>query len=361
VLTAHAVDGRRGSWFDPVQLDALTRTARHPAERRPDLQMASAITLIEQGRYWYRGRAPEALAATHRFEQVAEFLWTGHLPSAVPAWPVDARAATAARRAHAALPGTALVPERLRVVVAVLGALDALRFDLRPAGVTATARRLMATTVAVMAPGHAGTLAERVGAWLGPRRLTARATRAIDTALIVMADHELAASTLAVRVAASFRADPYAAVSAGLGAMAGTWHGAASRRVEEVLAQVARGQPAERVVGRLLLEAPAVPGFGHPLYPGGDPRVEVLLALARSFQPTAADAVLAIARAQGLPPPNVDFALGVLARALRLPAGAGEAIFTVGRLAGWTAHALEEYANPTAFRQRAVYTGPRPE
>jgi citrate synthase len=57
----------------------------------------------------------------------------------------------------------------------------------------------------------------------------------------------------------------------------------------------------------------------------------------------------------------VDFSLAVLSRRLRLPPGSGEAIFTIGRLAGWLAHALEEYAEPTPLRLRAVYTGPRPD
>jgi citrate synthase len=105
-----------------------------------------------------------------------------------------------------------------------------------------------------------------------------------------------------------------------------------------------------------------VPGFGHPLYPDGDPRVAVLLPLARTFGPTPeADAVLEVARAQGVAAPNVDFALAALSSRLGLPVGAGEAIFTVGRLAGWLAHALEEYAKRTPLRLRAVYTGPRPE
>lgn len=225
----------------------------------------------------------------------------------------------------------------------------------------------MAATVAALAPASvaAGSasrgIAALVGASVSPRALSAPTVRAIDTTLTVMADHELAASTLAVRVAASFRADPYAAVTAGLGAMAGTWHGAASRQVEDALAAIGRRQSVEGVAATLLREAPMVPGFGHPLYPDGDPRVEVVMRLARAARPTPeADALLRMARAQGVPPPNVDFALAALSRALRLSPGAGEAIFTVGRLAGWLAHAMEEYAQATPFRQRAVYMGPRP-
>jgi citrate synthase len=248
------------------------------------------------------------------------------------------------------------------VVVAVLGAHDALRFDLRPAGALATARRLVGSTVTALTARATGSVAVRVAALVSPKRPTAPTIRAIETALILLADHDLAASTLAARVAASFRADPYAAVSAGLGAVAGTWHGAASRRVETALAGTGRARDPERVLGELLHDGRVVPGFGHPLYPDGDPRVATILKLARATRPMPdVDAVLALAAARGLPHPNVDFALAALSRGLRLEAGASEALFAIARLAGWLAHAMEEYAEPTAIRQRAVYTGAQPE
>jgi citrate synthase len=293
---------------------------------------------------------------------VAEWLWSGEDSTAAPPWPVDDDSASVARRASALLPDGAPPTDRVRVVVSVLGAHDALRFDLRPPGALATARRLIATTVSALATRHHGSIASQVASWLTPIRVPPREVGAIDTALTIMADHELAASTLAVRVAASFKADPYAAVVAGLGAMGGSWHGAASRQVEDVLARVAEGRRPAQVLADLLRHDAVVPGFGHPLYPDGDPRVTVLLPLARSFGPTPdADAVLKVASAQGLAKPSVDFALAVLSRRLGLPPGSGEAIFTIGRLAGWLAHALEEYVERTPLRLRAVYTGPRPD
>ncbi len=300
---------------------------------------------------------------------MAEFLWTGVLSEDVPPWPEDARAVASARRALAALPPGSPMPDWLRVAVAVLGACDRLRFDLRPAGALASARRLMAGTVAALSETSvpAGRrarfrVARQLAGCVSPRRLPAAAVQALDTTLTVMADHELAASTLAVRVAASFRADPYAAVLAGLGAMAGTWHGAASRRVEDTLTALAAPGADDSAVGRLLHEPHMVPGFGHPLYPDGDPRVAVLRRAAAAGRAVPeADALVRVAREQGVPPPNVDFALAVVARAFRLTPGAGETLFTVARLAGWLAHAFEEYAQATTFRQRAVYTGPRPE
>jgi len=362
LLSAHTLAGQRGSWFDPVELDRLARRARGPAERPPDLRITSAITLIERGRYWYRGVDPEALASNHSFEAVAELLWTGDDVRTPIRWTRSTEGADQARRAQDLLPAHAMTTDRVRVIVAMLGASDPLRFDLRPEGALATARRLVATTVATLTGRRRGHVADQVTSWLSRRRPPAPVVSAINTALIVMADHELAASTLAVRIAASFKADPYAAVVAGLGAMAGSLHGTASRQLEDALRAIEGGHGAPVVLGRLLRDSGPIPGFGQPLYPDGDPRVAVLLPLARTFGPTPeADALLAAATRQGLPPPNVDFGLAALVHRLRLPAGAGEALFTVGRLAGWLAHALEEYADRSALRMRAVYTGARPD
>ncbi|MGE3857939.1 MAG: citrate synthase [Dehalococcoidia bacterium] len=361
LLTAHPLPGRRGSWFDPVELDALAQRAREPGERRPDFRITSAITLVERGRYWYRGVAPDALANALSFEGAAEWLWSGTRPEGPVAWPVDARGAERARAALALVPPHAAPTDRVRIAMSVIGAMDPLRTDLRPAGAAATARRLVATTVAALARRDCGPIAAQVASMLTRRRLPAPAIDALDRTLVVMADHELAASTLAVRVAAAFRADPYAAVGAGLGALSGTLHGAASRRIETLLVEIGRGLTPVEAAARLLEGDRGIPGFGHPLYPDGDPRVGLLLPLARRLGSTeAAEALLAIAARQGAPPPNVDFALAALTHALGLGPGAGEMLFTIGRLAGWLAHALEEYEARTDFRLRAVYTGPRP-
>jgi citrate synthase len=319
------------------------------------------VTLIERGRYWYRGHDPVRLAAACRFESVAELLWTDRDPALPATWTPDRGAAARARGAQASLPRDTPPIDRLRVIMAVLGAADPLRFDLRPEGAVSTARRLCAT-VALSLPGQRkGGIADAVLTWQGPRRARPAAVSAIDAALIVMADHELAASTLAVRVAASFKADPYAAVSAGLGAVSGAWHGAASLGVERMIAQVARGRRPVDVLGAALARDGHVPGFGQPLYPDGDPRLPVLRDVARRVGSTAhGDAILRVAADQKLPPPNVDFGLALVARALGLNEGAGEAIFVVGRLAGWLAHALEEYVTRSDVRMRALYIGAPP-
>ena len=179
---------------------------------------------------------------------------------------------------------------------------------------------------------------------------------------MLLADHELAASTLAARAAASVRADPYAVVGTGLGAMSGALHGGASLGAETLIAAASGPDDVPRVVAELLRRGEKVPGFGHFGYRGGDPRAIVLLDLVRraapkSAQLAVADAVLAEVRQKSLPEPNIDFAIATLARVAGMVRGAGEAIFAVARTAGWIAHALEAYAGPGPLRPRAVYIG----
>ncbi len=186
---------------------------------------------------------------------------------------------------------------------------------------------------------------------------------ALSAALVLLADHELAASTLAARVAASVRADPYAVVATGLGALGGALHGGASLGAEAMLAAAHDPAGAPRVVGDLLRRGERVPGFGHFVYRAGDPRAGLLLALIRRAVPASprlavADAVLAETHRRALPEPNIDFALAVLASCAGMITGAGEAVFAIARTAGWLAHGLEEYAARTPLRPRAVYTGP---
>ena len=185
----------------------------------------------------------------------------------------------------------------------------------------------------------------------------------LQAALVLLADHELAASTLAARVAASVRADPYAVVATGLGALGGALHGGASLRAELMLASAREPSDAARVVGELLRRGERIPGLGHFVYKTGDPRSVLLLSMIRKLAPDSlrlavADAVLAEARRRALPEPNIDFALAALADTAGLITGAGEALFAVARSAGWLAHALEEYARQRPIRPRGIYTGP---
>jgi len=201
-------------------------------------------------------------------------------------------------------------------------------------------------------------LAGRLAGHLVPSA-SADAVRAVNAALVLLADHELATSTVAVRVAASTRADPYDAVLAGLGTIGGPLHAGASRLVHDLLADAAERGPEPALDDALRFSGHA-PGFGHTLYPGGDPRATRLAELSRRAGEARArrvvDGVVDAAARQGLPLPNIDLALGSLGWTLGATGDFGETVFTVARMAGWVAHYVEELAEPPLrFRARAVY------
>ena len=372
-------DGRT-STFDPAEVDRLARPGRRRRGRRPatDLVVPSAITAIDQGRPWYRGLAVTDLAATRTFEEVAEWLWTAQFPTQGTAgsgtfWRVGEAALEAGRRAQAALPREALPLERIRVIAAALAAGDELRLELRPAAVTAAGRALIAGLVdclplpgappsAPRAPGT-GAIAGRLWGGLSAGDPDPGLVGVLDAALVLLADHELAASTVAARVAASVRADPYAVVSAGLATVSGTLHGGASLGIEDLLNEIDQPGQAAAVIGARLRRGERLWGFGHRLYPDGDPRAGYLLTRLRataagSPRMAAVDALLDATARLGLPPPSIDLALAALAHVTTMTRGAAEAIFAIARTAGWLAHALEEYDRNTPIRPRAIYTGP---
>jgi citrate synthase len=162
------------------------------------------------------------------------------------------------------------------------------------------------------------------------------------------------------------RADPYTVVSSGLGTLSGPLHGAASTSVHQLFARVARPERAVAVVGDFLRREKVIPGFGHLIYKGWDPRARALLELLRTAAIDDArfevvERVLALLEGRVPVFPNVDFALAALTWCAAMDEGAGEAIFGIARSSGWLAHALEEYGEqPLRFRPRAQYVGPAP-
>jgi citrate synthase len=351
-------DGK-GSLFARADVDAFvagrTRTTT-PAVR-------TGLTLIRDGALFYRGRDACALARDGvTFEAVTSLLWTGRLAGADLLPQPDLLAL--ARAVVAPLPAAARSTDRLRVVVAAVAAADPLRFDTAGPAVVATGQSLLATMVAAL-PDLAASAPPATPLPLAATlwtRLTPRAPEPaiLNAALVLLADHDIAASTLAARVAASTRAHPYAVVSAGLAALDGPLHGAASALAHTLLAEaLTRPDPIATVADCLRTGEP-VPGFGHHLYPGGDPRAATLLAMlpAGRVRQTAERIIDVIAARSGVHP-NVDLALAALTLHHGMPSDAGEAIFAVARTAGWLAHALEEYAaRPARFRFSGQYAGP---
>ena len=373
LLTSHRDGAHRSSVFDEREVERLARRGRpRAASRTPtlDIDIATAITSTHtaSGGYElrYRGHAAADLVGTASFEQVAELLWTGELPPAPPTW----------TGTSVESPGQRMM-DRVRAAAALAGAHPAATDSLDAEGVAAQGGWLIATVVGSLPPAgdgrvprlHLGdhayrsTVAGRLWTRLSPRRASPAAVQAINGALILLADHELAASTLAARVAASTRAGTHGVVAAGLGAVSGRLHGGESLRVRRLLA-IADAEGAAAAVDAALERYGRLPGFGQVIYPDGDPRAPLLRALVDEAWGGApalrvVDEVAAEARRRNAAPPNIDFALATLGRAAGMADDAAEAIFAVARIAGWLAHALEEYGErPLRFRPKATYIGP---
>jgi citrate synthase len=370
MLTRHRGPDRRSSRFDRIEVERLARRNRRGGRAGAlEVIVDTGLTLLDpEGALYYRGEDVTKLAWTRHFEEVAELLWAASTPTSVP-WEATPTAVEVGRRAQEALPPDARTIDRIRVIVAALAAADPVRDDRRPAAVTATARSLVAGIVECLpartrAPG--ATVAERLWSRLADRPPGSGEIRALDAALVLLADHELAASTLAARVAASVWADPYLVVLAGLSVGGGVLHGAHSAAVEALLREAEDPADVARLVGERLRRAERVPGFGHAVYTDRDPRADVLLDLVRAAGgPGPVDAIVdelvSVVGRHGGPAPNIDLALAALTVKLGLTRGAGEVIFLLGRIAGLIAHALEEYPHQMRFRPRALYVGPRPD
>ncbi len=354
--------GRR-SRYDADEVELLARKGRpRSARRKPgaiDVVIGTTVSEIGDGWIRYRDHELAGLVTRCTFEDVCELLWTGGLGGELadgPPSPEDAATALAAvdqvaaalprkvhisgRLAAAAVSASPWIPRAKTVDTAVRGGrllLDALV-------------RALPVVGDQEAP-QTGPVAALLWPRISPLAPTKARLRALDTALVLLAEHELATSTLAVRVAASTRAKPAEVVLAGLGAMSGPFHGRAAARVHQRLAD-----------GLGPVDATMLAGFGHPVHEHGDPRFAPLMAQVLAIaSPRRRDVIEAYVRdAPGAPPPNVDAAMGALGFAARAEPGTTEAVFAISRTAGWLAHAFEEADEaPVRFRGRTLYRGPR--
>ncbi len=354
-----STDSRR-SLFDLDDVERLARRSR--SGKRVETRLASVTTavtqLLEDGPA-YRGIPAADLARTQSFESVTDLLFEAS-PGSDQSW----QPAPLPRPPRMAASG------RLCWAVLMCGVRDPLRSDLRAEAVVRNARKVIATAVESL-QGSEPKPNEVVGRDLASvsvahrlaRRLTSDSSeafvRAVDAALVILADHELATSTMAVRVAASTRADIYDALLAGLCTLAGPLHGGASELAHALLVQAQRTGVGPALDTTLRWQG-SLPGFGHSLYIQGDPRFDVLMSrfdeLASTEQRQIVHSLVELAEAHAVPGPNVDLALAALTWAAGLPADTGQTIFSVARLAGWTAHYMEELGErPLRFRARAVY------
>jgi citrate synthase len=251
---------------------------------------------------------------------------------------------------------------QLQAALPIAAAADPAAYDLRPPAVRRTGARIVRLLAAVVSQSDAAVPVHRALrlAW-APRR--AALDEVIRTALVLCADHELNVSAFAARCAASAGATPYDVVSAALATLKGYRHGGAGERA---LALIAETEPARAtaVISERMRRGDRVPGFGHPLYPDGDPRAVALLRLAEAGANEAERRRVVRLQKAGAElleeHPNLDFGLAAVARAWGLPDRAPIVLFALGRTVGWIAHAIEEYASGGLIRPRARYVGPRP-
>lgn len=373
MLRSEAVPGdpraRRYPWADVQRLREKKELRKDPEKVAPKALswgapvLESALTLVQDGWLYYRGRDVVELARTATVEQVASLLWTGdsadagrlfqEKPAELPSW------------ARALFQEDLSPVERCQVALPLAGASDLAAWDLRPAAVAATAARILRFLVGIAAGrSPSGPLAMILQQSWAPSRPSAAGP--ISAALILAADHELNVSAFTARCVASASANPYDVVTAGLAALKGARHGGYTERVEMLFREAGSASGARRAFADRLRRGEEIPGFGQRLYPDGDPRGKALLDLASDIAPGSpavqlAEALAGAGRELIREHPTIDFGLVTLARALDLPERTPLALFALGRTIGWLGHAIEEYPSGRLIRPRAAYVGEVPQ
>jgi citrate synthase len=350
---------------------------------------SSAICYLDgdRGVLAYCGHDIHDLARHATFEEVCHLLWHRRLPTRAELGDLQSQLSAARRLPDGVLrliralpPGDSM--DMLRTLASALSHEDPDQADASPQANLRKAVRLTAqlsTLVAAMgrvaanrAPippdpvlGHAANFLYML---TGDRPGSLQA-RAFDVALILHADHELNASTFAARVAAATLTDLHSAVVAGIGTLKGPLHGGANADVMRMLLEIgvtAGPDRAEEVVRARLARKEKIPGFGHRVYRTEDPRATALREMSKELTAKAGEPawyemsrrIETVVRAEKKLNPNVDFYSATTYHALGIPIDLFTPIFAVSRVAGWTAHVLEQYANNRLIRPRAEYTGP---
>jgi citrate synthase len=325
--------------------------------------LESALTLIHDGKVYYRGRDVLKLAREATLEEAAELLWAAEPAERGRLFeqpPVLSPAHLARLRASARDEPLSLLQAALLLGAAV----DLAAFDLRPEGVRLAGARMIRMLTAVITGRHAEIPIHRAlqAVWAPKNPAVGEVIR---IALVLCADHELNTSAFVARCAASAGASPYDVVSAALATLKGHRHGGATERLSALFAEVGTPERSRAVVVNRLRRGESLPGFGHPLYPAGDPRATLLLKMAEAAGNKAAWRLvrhLATAGSKVLQArPNLDFGLVAVAWTYGLPDHSPLVLFALGRTIGWIGHAIEQYATGEMIRPRARYTGPPPE
>ncbi|MDM0057627.1 citrate synthase family protein [Variovorax fucosicus] len=305
----------------------------------------TALCAFFRGRPYYRGQDAVSLARSAELEDVARLLWAAEQPvdfsSPVPSVPM-----------------ASVKPGRVAAFTALAGL----------AAVGHSTRGRLTRVLHNEAQGLVGQLANAFGARQGRKPLhlrfaqgwkqSAQVADLLRTAMVLLVDHELTSSAFVARIAASTGAPLPACLLAGLTTLSGPLHGDASGRVQALFGEVER-MGEDHVVAHYLSTGLPLAGFGHHLYPDGDPRAAALLAL---FEPPEVIArfIEKVETLTGLQP-NIDVALAALVAHYRLPADAAFGLFATARSVGLMAHSLEQLGVGQVIRPRGRYVGAMPE
>jgi citrate synthase len=326
--------------------------------------LETRISLIRPHGHYYRGQSAIELArGGASLEDVARLLWAcgDHDPfAALPpsAWPAAVQAVWRQRGLPALDRTAAALP------LLALSAPHAHSTD--PRQRREGAARLLRETAALLCAGRPGARPVHQSIAASWRADDARVPALLRSALVLCADHELNASAFATRVAASTGASLHAAAGAGLAALSGPQHGGAAARAHALIRHALRERHPDACVRERLRHGDELPGFGHPLYPDGDPRAALLLELlagSRRRLPGMArvQRLVDAAAARCGRAPSLDFALAAIAVLHGQDEDAALSLFAAGRMAGWLAHALEQQEAGGLIRPRARYAGTMPE
>jgi citrate synthase len=369
---------RGGSTFDPLEVEAFAadRSSRRQdaarsgrGEGRPLVVLDSPITLVEPDRLLYRGVPAVDLAERAGFLDAVAHLWAVPRDAIGPMRADDAARATL-RDGAALLERLGAVP-RLQLAVLAAGVGDPHRDEHGPAAAHRAGARILGTLIdALPARGEpadaAASPAARLWSRLSPTAPEDGDLALLEAALVLSMDHDLAVSTMAARMAASTRADPYACTVAALGAFEGVAHGSAGEHAHALVTETCATREPERALAGQVAAGHGTPGFGHVVYRAVDPRAEHLLARMRAL-PRYAAAVQAAHRLtrvvqERFPrPANIDLALAVLAVGAGFAPRDVTAVFAIARTVGWTAHVADEYTRPALrLRPQSHYTGALP-
>ena len=373
LLQSQARPGQRSKSY--VREDVLRLQARSSDSRRAGSTAESAIawgvpvlesriSLVADGQLYYRGHSLGELSKTASLEETALILW-------------DAQTSDAFQKTLLPEPGSnwqAMLNSygHLAPIARTMSILPSMAATIETIpGLSQTARatlwmRYVAAALLAGTPAQQSLHQQLATCW----QVDQEATEVLRAALVVCADHELNVSTFTVRCVASTGAHLGMVLSGGLAALSGPRHGGESLRLGHLVRKGLREyrQQLRPYLDRCMLThqgqdnfSPRLPGFGHPLYPHGDPRAAILMQMLNRDRHADLFEFADLAQAMTGEIFNIDYALVALEIAHGLPEGSAQILFALGRTAGWIAHAQEQASDGQLIRPRARYVGKFPD